>query len=175
MTDSYLVISALGANQPNVVTKFTDGVVNCGGNILTSRMTILGREFGAQLLVSGAWDVIAKIESLLPTAEKKLGMSIAARRTSAAEYRKAITYSVGVVSIDRHAILNDLARFFTCQDIDIEDVNATTYLNSNSARMVNMTFLVNLDENVHIPSLREKFMLYCDALNIDASIEPFKE
>ena len=38
--------------------------------------------------------------------------------------------------------------------------------------VLNMT--VNIPVNMHIADLRERFTLFCDDLNLDASMEPMK-
>jgi glycine cleavage system transcriptional repressor len=173
--NSYLVITALGADKPNVVNQFTQSLTNCGGNILDTRMTTLGNEFGIMLLVEGSWGAIAKIETNLPVIEQKLGLVASMRRTTPRQVlKKTMTYLVHAVTIDREGILNDLAQFFTTQDINIEDINAHTYLAHTGTRMSSMTMNVNVPVNTHIPTLREKFMLYCDALNLDAGMEPLR-
>ncbi len=174
--NSYLVITALGADRPNVVNQFTQSLTNCGGNILDTRMTTLGSEFGIMLLVEGSWGAIAKIETNLPMIEQKLGMSANMRRTSMPQLlKKTMTYLIHAVTIDREGILNDLAQFFTMQDINIEDINAHTYNAHNGTRMSSVTMNVNISVNMHIPTLRDKFTLYCDALNLDAGMEPLRD
>jgi glycine cleavage system transcriptional repressor len=174
--NSYLVITALGPNQANIVNHITQSITNCGGHILDTRMTTLGNEFGIILLTEGTWGAIAKIETNLPNLEKKLGLIITMRRTTPKQWRKkTITYLVHAVTIDREGVLNDLTQFFSSQDISIADINSQTYIGNNGTRMSNMTMNVNISVNTHIPTLREKFSIYCDALNLDAGLEPLRE
>lgn len=174
--NSYLVITALGPDNPYVINQLTQNLTNCGGNILNTRMTSLGNEFGIMLLIEGSWGAIAKIEASLPLLEQKLGLVITVRRTTPKQPRlQTMSYLVHAVTIDREGIINDLAKFFTAQDINIEDVNAHTYLAHTGTVMSSMTLNINITVKTHIPTLREKFMLYCDALNLDASLEPLRD
>ncbi len=174
--NSYLVISALGPATPDVVNQFTQSIVNCGGNILNTRMTTMGSEFGIMLLIEGTWGAIAKIETSLPAIEQKLGITISIRRTNPRQLRKkTVTYTVHAVTVDREGIINDLALFFNAQDMNIDDVNAHTYVGNTGTLMSAMTINVNIPVNAHIPTLREKFLLYCDAINLDAALEPFRD
>jgi len=174
--NSYLVITALGADKPNFVNQFTQSLTNCGGNILDTRMTTLGSEFGIMLLIEGSWGAIAKIETNLPAIEQKLGLIASMRRTTPRQaLRKTMTYLVHAVTADREGILSDLAQFFTAQSINIEDINAHTYLAHTGTRMSSMTMNVNIPVDMHIPNLRDKFIAYCDALNLDAGMEPLRD
>lgn len=174
--NSYLVVTALGPDKPNVVHQLTNSLTNCGGNILDTRMTSLGSEFGIMLLIEGSWGAIAKIEANLFILEERSGLTINVRRTTPKLPRlKTISYMVHTVTIDREGIINDLVKFFNSQNIAIEDVNAHTYLAHTGTRMSTITMNVNISLNTHIPTLREQFMLYCDALNLDASLEPLRD
>lgn len=174
--NSYLVITALGPDQLNMVNVLTQSITNFGGNILNTRMTTLGNEFGIMLLVEGTWGAVAKIEASLPGIEQKLGINITVRRTTPKQrHKKTLPYLVHAVTNDREGILNDLAQFFAKLDIKIEDIHAHTYLAHTGTRMSSMTINVNISVNTHIPTLREKFMLYCDAINLDAGLEPLRD
>ena len=174
--NSYLVITAQGADKPNVVNDFTQSLTNCGGNILNTRMTTLGSEFAIMLLVEGNWGAIAKIETTLPSIEKRLGLHTTLRRTNPREpLSQTIDYNVHVVTIDRGGILNDLTQFFAGQGINIADITAHTYHTHADTRMMSMSLNINIGIDTHIPSLRDRFMLYCDALNLDAGMEPIRD
>lgn len=174
--NSYLVITALGPDQLNTVNSLTQSITNFGGNILNTRMTTLGNEFGIMLLIEGGWGAVAKIEANLPTIEHKLGITITVRRTTPKQnIKQTMPYLVHAVTSDREGILHDLAQFFLKQDIQIEDVHAQTYLAHTGTRMSSMTIHVNIAITTHLPTLRERFMLYCDALNLDAGLEPLRD
>lgn len=174
--NSYLVITALGSDTLNLVGQLTESITNFGGNILNTRMTSLGNEFGIMLLIAGSWSTIARIETNLPSIEQKLGITTSIRRTTPKpKQKKAMPYVVHAVTNDREGILNGLAQFFTTQGIKIEDVHAETYLAHTGTRMSSMTLNVNISVNTHLPTLREKFLLYCDALNLDAGFEPVRD
>ncbi len=171
--NNYLVVTALGGDQPNIVNKFTQSITSCGGNILNTRMTTLGNEFAIMLLVEGDWSAIAKIETSLPSIEQKLGLVSQLRRTSQKDPApKTMPYIVQVVTIDRGGIINDLTQFFASQDINITDISAHAYNAHSGARMMTLSLQVSIDVEIHIPSLRDRFTLYCDTLNLDASMEP---
>ncbi len=175
-SNSYLVITALGPDQLNLVNQLTQYITNCGGNILNTRMTTLGNEFAIMLLVEGTWGSIAKIEASLPSIENKLGISTHVRRTTPKlSQNKYMPYVVHAVTNDREGLINDLAQFFAKQNIKIEGIHAQTYLANTGTQMSNLTINVNISVTAHLPTLRERFMLYCDAINLDAGFEPLRD
>ena len=60
-----IAISAIGGDRTGLVYDLTRVVVDCGGNVLESRMAALGNEFAMLLLVSGNWHTLAKLEGEL--------------------------------------------------------------------------------------------------------------
>jgi glycine cleavage system transcriptional repressor len=174
--NSYLVITALGPDQDNLVTRLTQHITNFGGHILNTRMTTLGSEFAVMLLIEGSWGAVAKIEASLPGIDQKLGISTHIRRTTpSVKQNKTMPYVVHAITNDRDGILNDVAQFFAKQDIKIEDIHAHTYLANTGTRMSSLTINVNISVATHLPTLREHFMLYCDAINLDAGLEPLRD
>ncbi|MCK9530342.1 MAG: glycine cleavage system protein R [Gammaproteobacteria bacterium] len=172
----FIVVSALGRDRPGIINDLAEQVLDCGGNILDSRMTVLGGEFAIMMLVQGNWNAIAKLEHLLPGLEKKLDLTIMARRT---EEKKpgpaAIPYSVDVVSIDHPGIIYQLAHFFSSRNINIHDLYTDSYHAAQTGtRMFSANLTVSIPGSTHIGRLRDEFFEFCDALNLDAVLEPVK-
>jgi len=172
----YLVISALGEDRPGIVQELSRVILDAGCNIEDSRMTVLGGEFAVILLVSGNWNNIAKLESALGGAERRLGLTIVAKRTEARRpAADLLPYSVDVVALDHPGIVHHLAEFFSSRDINIEELSTATYAAAHTGTpMFSVHMTVNVPASVHIASLREEFMDFCDELNLDAVLEPVK-
>lgn len=173
---TYLVISALGEDHPGIVNQLSKAILEQGCNIEDSRMTVLGGEFAAMLLVEGKWNTLAKIENALPELERQLSMTIISKRTGErATGRNLLPYAIDVVSLDHPGIVNNLAGFFAERDINIEDLSTSTYAAAHTGTpMFAVHMTVGIPADIHIAALREDFMDYCDALNLDAVLEPLK-
>jgi glycine cleavage system transcriptional repressor len=84
-------------------------------------------------------------------------------------------YAVEVVALDHPGIVKKLASFFSQRNINIEDLSTTSYAAAHTGTpmfAVNMT--VGIPSNLHLGTLRDEFMEYCDSLNLDAVLEPIK-
>jgi glycine cleavage system transcriptional repressor len=66
-----IVITAIGPDKTGFVHTLTQSITDNSGNIIESRMIMLGSEFAVIMLVEGNWHAISKIEQDL----KKLGHS----------------------------------------------------------------------------------------------------
>ncbi|MCU7960577.1 MAG: glycine cleavage system protein R [gamma proteobacterium symbiont of Bathyaustriella thionipta] len=171
-----LVISALGKDRPGIVDRLTKAILDSGGNLVDSRMTVLGGEFAILLLVEGRWDALSKLENNIPSLQKKLELSLSLKRTEArSAATENIPYMVEVVSLDHTGIVHGLASFFSVRNINIEDLSTSCYPAPHTGTsMFALHMTVGIPANTHIATLREEFMEYCDSLNLDAVLEPQK-
>ena len=173
---TYLVISALGEDHPGIVNTLSKAILEHGCNIEDSRMTVLGGEFAAILLVEGKWNTLAKVENVLPEIERQLGMTIMSKRTGErTTAANLLPYAVDVIAMDHPGIVNNLAGFFADRTINIEDITTSTYAAAHTGTpMFAVHMTVGIPADLHIAGLRDEFMDYCDGLNLDAVLEPLK-
>lgn len=174
--EQQLVISAIGEDQPRLVSQLTSAIMDCGANILDSRMTVLGGEFAVLILVSAPWNAIAKLESALPSLEKQLGLTLISKRTGTHKAAQAaLPYHVEVISVDHPGIVNRIASFFSDQGVGIQDLQTTRYMAAHTAvPMFALDMTIKIPSDLPLNSLRERFFMLCDEQNIDAIIEPIK-
>ena len=175
-SDSFLIISALGRDRPGLVNDLTETVLECGCNIVDSRMTVLGGEFAIIMLTSGGWSSVAKLESALPALQDKLGLTLMHKRTETrTQTTGAVPYAVEVVSIDHTGIVHQLAGFFSNRGINIHDLNTGSYAAAHTGtQMFTLNMVIEIPVDAHIATLREQFMEFCDQYNLDAVMEPVK-
>jgi len=171
-----LAISAIGSDRTGLVYDLTRVVVDCGGNILESRMTALGNEFAVLMLVGGNWHTLAKLEGELAKLAESAGLAITSRRTEPRGTRAdMMSYTVDVVCLDQPGVLHALSGFFSARGIDIGDVTTRSYAAAHTgAPMFSVYMVVHVPTRIHIAALREEFLDLCDHLNLDAILEPLK-
>jgi glycine cleavage system transcriptional repressor len=171
-----IAICAIGNDRTGLVYDLTRVVVDCGGNVLESRMTALGNEFALFMLVSGNWHTLAKLEGELAKLAESSGLAISSRRTEPRPPRTdMISYTMDVVCLDQPGVLHALAGFFSSRGIDIGDISTRTYNAAHTgAPMFSVYMVVHVPTRIHIAALREEFMDLCDNLNLDAILEPLK-
>jgi len=172
---NYLIISALGANRPNILSELSGACLQCGCNLLNSKVTVLGQELSLTLFVAGNWGAIAKMEALLPSLEQRLVLNLHTRRTQVPIFNSPMMiYIIQIIAIDKSGILNGLSDFLLKQGIPIEELSGHTYSTSTDTRMVSLSLKINVPDTVHLATLREQFMMYCDDNNLDGFMEPWR-
>ncbi|MDO8267835.1 MAG: glycine cleavage system protein R [Moraxellaceae bacterium] len=174
--EHFLVLSALGADRTGIVDELARAASEARCNIADSRMIVMGQEFALIMMVCGTWDAIAKLEAQLPNLGKRLELAITCKRTEPrAVQAEAMPYNVHVIALDNPGIVHEIANFFAIQGINIEAMETSTYAAPHTGSpMFALSMTVNIPARVHVASLRENFMLFCDDRNLDAIIEPFK-
>ncbi|MDF1780270.1 MAG: glycine cleavage system protein R [Alcanivoracaceae bacterium] len=172
-----IVISALGSDRPGIVESLTGEILAHNGNILDSRMTVLGGEFAVLMLVSGDEPTLSKLEQDRDTLETRLNLSITIKRTSLPGSRpKALPYRVEVVSLDHPGIVHEIANFFSTRAINIDDLSTGTYAAPHTGTpmfSLHMTLSVPAEESVG--KLRDAFIDFCEQRNLDASMTPHRK
>lgn len=174
--EQLLVLSAVGSDRKGVVRDLTRIVLDCGGNILESRMTALAAEFAVLMLISGKWHTLNRLEKELDRLAEAGQLNIQLKRTEARGMRDSLLpYAVDVVCLDQPGIVHNLAGFYAARDIEIAELNTRSYAAAHTgAPMFSVQMTVNIPSSVHISALREEFMDFCDQLNLDAIMEPVK-
>jgi glycine cleavage system transcriptional repressor len=170
----YLVISAVGKDRPGIVNDLSKAILDCGCNIEDSRMAVLGGEFALILMISGTWNAVAKMEAQIPGLEKKLDLTVTAKRTEGRSApQDTMPYLVDVVAMDHPGIVHHVAEFFASRQINIEEMNTWTYPAAHTGTpMFSLSLTVSVPARLNIGQLRQEFTGFCDELNLDATLEP---
>lgn len=171
-----LVISALGKDRPGIVDELSGAVFELDCNISDSRMTVLGGEFAILLLVEGPWNQLARLESHLPELGKSLGLTIISQQTEPPPAEAdTLPYLVEVVALDHPGIVHHLAGFFSQRGINIIDLATTSYAAPHTGTpMFSVQMNIGIPAQINIGELRDEFLEFCDGMNLDAVLEPYK-
>ena len=126
--DQLIVISALGTDRPGIVQALSKAVLEYDGNIMDSRMTVLGGEFAVLMLVAGNAATLDSLEAGQQQLADQLNLRITLKRTRAPEASSAaLPYEVEVVAMDNPGIVHEIAHFFSGRNINIDDLHTGTY------------------------------------------------
>jgi len=171
-----LVITAVGQDRPGIINELSKLVLEQKGNILDSRMTVLGGEFAILLLASGKWDTITRLETTLPKFQDKLNLTILTKRTTDRPIKQEhLPYHVEVISIDHPGIVYKVADFFSARQINVEEMNTSSHHAPHTGTpMFVLNMVLGVPRKESITQLRENFLDFCDAQNLDGLMEPIK-
>jgi len=171
-----LAITALGNNQPRFLAEILPAIRDCKCNLLELRSSRLAQSAAAYLLVQGNWNQIAKIENTLDAMQKRMEIKIhTVRPDPNGKSKDSVPYSLETISLDRENVIESIITFLFDRGIEIEEVTGSSYQAPYIQTSVFSTkFVLLIPPEIHLLSLREEFLDFCDQLNIDAILEPIK-
>lgn len=169
---NHLVISALGDDRPGIVKNLSKQILDAGGNLTDSRMSVLGEEFAVIMLVSGSSSIVDKIKALLPQIEVDLGLTIISKETkSNANAEPRIPYLIEIVAMDNLGIVHEVTEFLSHNQVNVEDLRTSSYPAAHTGTiMFSMDLSISVPANLNVSSLKSTFIEFCDDLNLDVTI-----
>jgi len=173
---NHLVITALTKTNIDAPCRLATLIAESGCNIITNRMMVMGQECMLSMQVVGNWSSIAKLEHNLPSLEKKYGFSLITRRTEPRKFdTPVLLYTIQVIGIDKPEIAQQIYSFFATERVYSQEAYGDSYIaNQTGTRMLTLTMIIAIPGDIPIFELRERFLVLCDQLNLDAIMEPHK-
>lgn len=175
--EQLLVISALGHDRPGIVNDLSRTILDAGGNINDSRMSVLGGEFAVILLVASPADKVAKLEECLQVLGQDKNLTINSRATHAREEKvEMVPWHIELVAIDHPGIVYKISSYLSEQQVNIQDLETRQYKAPHTgATMFSVDMDVAVPVSLGMNQFREQFVDFCDQLNLDASLEAIRQ
>ncbi len=175
MSGSHLALTAIGVASTAHVENLHGALVELGCNVEAVRMLSRSGTYGIMLMLSGSWDVIAKLEDQLPRIGQRLDLTVQTRRIDpGGESTSGLPYTIEVVATDRPGIVHEVLGFIRANRMYIRELYSNTQQSPGGTCVFTLQAGVHIPEDVSIATLRGDFMEFCERLNLDAFIEPFK-
>lgn len=130
------------------------------------------------LHLMGHWHALAKLEISLPQLVQKQGAQLLLHRAAPSielfEQRLGkVPYSVEWANLASADVLLAFCQFFTAQNIDVYEMHMqNVYTNPLGIGVSVSTLRLLLPIDLDIMDLREQFGVLCEALTVDAYLEP---
>lgn len=175
MSSHALVITCVGPDRPGLVGEMTRVIAACDGNILDSRMALLGGEFAIIMLVNVAAglrpQLEAELEAYATSADLSLGIRATTTTPATAPGR---SYRVQAYTMDHPGIVQQVAAFFGERQCNIAELETSVWSAPHTG-----TPMFSLDMHISVPAavasreLRHAFEEFCLDTDLDASLEPY--
>lgn len=174
--EQHIVISALAEKPLTLINQLTRICQETRCATVSSHLTQHGQFSALALEVKGSWDALARLETSLGAFKKSDGLTLTfARSKQDSSKPRALPYIVYVSAFFRPDILAELCQFFTDHKIDIDTIDYDSFIApQTNTTMLNATLTITLPIDTQISWLRDQFLDFSDALNLDALIEPWR-
>lgn len=171
-----IVITVIGSDKAGFVHDLTRTINENNGNIIESRMIMLGTEFAVIMLVDANWHATSKIEHELKKHGQANDMQIVVRKSSKSEnLNNFLPYEADLVTVDHPGIIHNISGFFSEKGITIGEIKSKQFHAPHTgAVMFQAVIQIYVPGSISISKLRDEFVQYCDQENIDGLLEPIK-
>ena len=140
-----LAVTAIGADQPGIIARVTGVLLDHGGNLEDSSMTILGGHFTIMLLVST--DAAAdELEQALAEATADLGLVVTVREVGAGARSAPPSHVLSVYGSDRPGLVHGVSTVLADHGINVTDLNSRVL--EGEGAVYAMLFEVSLPDDV---------------------------
>jgi len=175
-TPELLSITVLAAPKPNVALELFRAIRERGGEVEDCRIAPLGDRITVNLIISGNWSTLGRLETALPGIAEKLELQVRFERCSPREQNPAFRpYGADVIAPQHPDLLLHLVDFFQAQGVIVAEMNSQKYLSGHTgASMCSVQMVLHVPVDQHPQALRENFMDLCDDLNADGMLDPIK-
>jgi glycine cleavage system transcriptional repressor len=168
---SLLAVTAVGADRPGIIARVTGVLLDHGGNVADSTMTILGGQFAIVLLVEAATDPAA-LELDLAEATTDLGLVVAVRPVGAGSASAPPSHMLSIYGADRPGIVHSVATALAERSVNVTDL--TTRVLEGDQPVYAMLLEISLPEGVSPDDLARDLRREGGPDAIEASIHPLE-
>jgi glycine cleavage system transcriptional repressor len=179
---AHVAVTALGLDQPGIVSRVTGVLVDHGGNLEDSAMTILGGHFAIMLVVEVPDEAdLDGLESALAAEVASLGLTVAVRPvaevpSTADEPGRGFTetgpsWSVSVHGADRPGIVHRVTALLAGHGANVVDLS-TRRLGSGEQAAYVMLLAVTLAPRTDEQALAGELEALAGDLGVDIHVRP---
>lgn len=172
----HLIVTAQAPQEANIWLEISKLANEMGCHIRQAQGQKLANEDAIIFLMTGNWNTIAKLENGLMRLSQEKKLLIHMKRSKPSEVQiQRLPYFVEVLGLDELGMLYHISNFFVDENISIENLQVESYISSStSAPMFSLKVSLGVPSMTNIGELRERFIFFCEDLNIDGAIEPDK-
>lgn len=155
---SYLVVTSFGTDRPGIVAEISGWILEHGGNIEDSRMSLLGGEFTTMILVSGDKSSIERLETSREQFQRSNELVVFTKRVVGerpALGANVVACELEAHSLDHPGIVHQVAQFLRHLKVNI--VSAETRVTSapfSGAPVFQIVMRIEVPAGVTVEQLR---------------------
>ena len=168
---NYLVVTAMGADRPGLVSRLARLASECDCDIVDSRMALFGNEFTLIMMVSGSWTDITKIESLLPNLSVELELMTVMKRTSKHTPENFVSrIEVIFNGEDQRGTMKSITQFVADRGLDLAAVRSHSDDNNN-LKTQSVILAINIPDKVDLLKLEQGIHELAESMSLECTIK----
>ncbi|MCX7719280.1 MAG: hypothetical protein N2111_12890 [Candidatus Sumerlaeaceae bacterium] len=167
----FVVITAAGTDRPGIVEDLSGWILDEGGNIEDSRMSLLGGEFTAMILVSGPAGLAERLEASREAFAQAHSLTVFTKPVAAAPpppVAPMLRYALRAAALDHPGIVHKIAHALRCHGANIVSLATTTVSAPfTGAEVFRIDMEVDVPAGTPVARLREELVALGESQNID--------
>ncbi|GIU06598.1 glycine cleavage system protein R [Shewanella sp. c952] len=169
---NHLVVTAMGADRPGIVSKFARLASECDCDIVDSRMALFGNEFTLIMMLSGSWPSITKMESTLPSLSVELELMTVMKRTAKHTPKNYISrLEVNFSGFDQRGTMKKITQFLADRSLDLGAVKSHAEEDDTGEPTQNISLTINVPEKVDLEKLEVSMHELAKELSLECTLE----
>ena len=169
---NHLVVTAMGADRPGIVSKFARLASECDCDIVDSRMALFGNEFTLIMMLSGSWPSITKMESTLPSLSVELELMTVMKRTAKHTPKNYISrLEVNFSGFDQRGTMKKITQFLADRSLDLGAVKPHAEEDDTGEPTQNISLTINVPEKVDLEKLEVSMHELAKELSLECTLE----
>lgn len=169
---NHLVVTAMGADRPGIVSKFARLASECDCDIVDSRMALFGNEFTLIMMLSGSWSSITRMESTLPSLSVELELMTVMKRTSKHTTQNYISrLEVNFNGNDQRGTMKKITQFLADRSLDLAAVKSHADEDEAGKPSQNISFTINVPEKVDLEKLEVGIHDLAKEMSLECTLE----
>ncbi|MCH9636899.1 transcriptional regulator [Candidatus Rickettsiella isopodorum] len=169
-----LVVVVLGLNENQLTDQVFRMVAHSGCHIVDARVNTTAKHVTMTLLIGGAWNTIARFETLI----KKFEGHVLVERTQVRSAQPDnFPYSSYIVAPDIPNVLAKITHFLSEQQVTLYNLHIESYkapITEAAMLGISLSFGFPAQPPHLVADFREHFIVFCDEHNFDVAMEPQK-
>ena len=171
---AYAVISVIGHDRPGFVRELAGLAASLSLNIEDTRATGLGQEFAVLMSVTGTDSNVDAMATQLDRLADRQNFEYVLRRSSTKQAeREGIDMVATVLAMDHPGIVHAVSGFFADRGLNIRELSTETRPAPHTgAPMFDLRLVVQTTPDGDSEQLTQDFLSFCNAEDLDGSMEP---
>ena len=169
-----LVVVVLGLNENQLTDQVFRMVAHSGCHIVDARVNTTAKHVTMTLLIGGAWNTIARFETLI----KKFEGHVLVERTQVRSAQPDnFPYSSYIVAPDIPNVLAKITHFLSEQQVTLYNLHIESYkapITEAAMLGISLSFGFPAQPPHLVADFSEHFIVFCDEHNFDVAMEPQK-
>ena len=172
-----VVISAVGPDQPGIVTQLAQTLEQFDANIADSRMVNFRGQFAVVMLIEVPDNQVEELNTGLPARAAEVGMRLEVSPATdddvAATVSRGLPYRIKTYAMDQIGLVHRITHLLHRSNVNIEEMQTRLQPGSYTGTpLFSMEMAITVPSEVQIKDLKDNLQTLCDELNCDFTLEP---